>query len=274
MNITNLCATRIGSHAHRYLSEIPRTGTVVSVFQHGFNVLFNGDSDPGFVSIQTEGVPLHPWSIELTGTARAPEVGAPCFAKATLIRFDNGLCIDIVSAEVCELRIIPWTQEESALAKDRIPIIEQLRAKELAARVPDPFQPQIDAILERWKQSGSAADLLDLIGLGTGSTPNGDDLIVGILAGFAALGTAMLAGALRTAAIRQRTHPVSAQMIEAAIDGAFSQSLLDLANQLGQATSTTEQLRQCVEILANQGATSGTAMLVGFTAAYQWRSET
>jgi uncharacterized protein DUF2877 len=267
MNITSLRATRIGSHAHRYVSEKPRAGIVILVFRHGFNVLFNGDSDPGFVSIQTEGVPLHPWSIELTGTTRTPEVGAPCFAEATLIRFDNGLCIDIVSAEVCELRIMPWTQEESAHVQERIPIIEQLRAKELAARVPDPFQPQIDAILEGWRHSGSTDDLRGLIGLGTGSTPSGDDLIVGIVAGFAALGTTTLTGALRTTAIWQRTHPVSAQMLAAALDGAFSQSLRDLANQLGQAASTTAQLRQCVETLANQGATSGTAMLVGFTAA-------
>ena len=267
MNTTNLRATRIGSHAHRYLSEISRTGIVVSVFQHGFNVLFNGGSDPGFVSIQTERVPLHPWSIELTGITGAPEVGAPCFAEATLIRFDNEFCIDIVSAEVCKLRIMRWTQEEFAHVQERIPIIEQCLAKELATRVPDPFQPQINTILEHWRHSGSTDDLRGLIGLGTGSTPSGDDLIVGILAGFAALGMTTLTDALRTTAIRQRTHPISAQMLTAALDGAFSQSLRDLANKLGQAASTTAQLRQCVETLANQGATSGTAMLVGFTAA-------
>jgi len=62
-------------------------------------------------------------------------------------------------------------------------------------------------------------------------------------------------------------------MIEAAIDGAFSQSLRDLADQLGQATSTEALLRQRIETLADQGATSGSAMLVGFATAYGWQSQ-
>ena len=52
---------------------------------------------------------------------------------------------------------------------------------------PDPFQPQIDAILRRWHESGEADILLDLIGLGVGSTPSGDDVLVGILAGLSIL---------------------------------------------------------------------------------------
>ena len=273
MNITNLRATRIGSHAHQYLSERSRIGTVISAFRHGFNVQFSGDSDPGFVSIQTEEVLMHPWSIELVEPIRAPEAGVPCFSEASLLRFDSESCVDIVTAKVCELRITPWTQEEAARVQDRIPLIEEFLSTECSKQVPDPFQPQINAILEYWRQSDSADDLLGLVGLGAGSTPSGDDILVGMLAACSALETTTLARALRTADIRRCTHPASAQMIEAAIDGAFSQSLRDLADQLGQATSTEALLRQRIETLADQGATSGSAMLVGFATAYGWQSQ-
>ena len=71
MGVTDIKATRIGFHAYRYLSETSRTGSAISLFRHGFNVSFNEDSDPGFVSIQTNGAPLHPWAIE---AAAVPEV--------------------------------------------------------------------------------------------------------------------------------------------------------------------------------------------------------
>ena len=274
MNITNLRTARIGSHAHRYLSEIPRTGIVVSVFQHGLNVLFNGDSDPGFVSIQSPETPLHPWAIEIPNLARVPTVETAATVELDVIHFDNELTITIVTAGIRELRIKSWSKEEADLAQERIPLLGAFLQAGHRRRPTDPFQSQIEAILESWRQSGRANDLFGLIGLGSGSTPSGDDILVGMLAACSALGTTTLALALRTAGIRQRTHPVSAQMLGAVIDGAFPQSLRDLANQLGQAASTTEQLRQCVETLANQGATSGTAMLVGFTTAYSWQSET
>ena len=203
-----------------------------------------------------------------------PIVGATARVEAHEIRFDGTLALNFKQAEICELHIKIWTQEQAAHARNRKPVLEALLGKELAKRAPDPFQTQIDAILSSWRQSGRPKDLFDLIGLGSGSTPSGDDLVVGMLAACSALGTTTLALALGTAEIRQRTHPVSAQMIEAAIDGAFSQSLGDLASQLGQAASTEELLRQCVETIADQGANSGIAMLVGFTTAYSWQSKT
>lgn len=84
-----------------------------------------------------------------------------------------------------------------------------------------------------------------------------------MLAANSALGIATLARDLHTAGVRQRTYPASARWVEAAIDGAFSQSLRNPASQIGQAAQAEEQVRQCVEALADQGATSGTEMLVG-----------
>lgn len=286
MRITKLRATRIGFHAHQYLQATrsssdrvardARTGAVVSVFQHGFNVLFDEVSNPGLVSIQTKEVPLHPWSIGLTGTTRTPEVGAPCFAEATLIRFDNELCIDIVAAEVRKLRITPWAQEEADLAQERIPIIKGFLAQELATRAPDPFQTQIDTILSQWMKHGESAKLRDLIGLGSGSTPSGDDVLVSILLGLWALKAvspqaarhlATLRGSLHIEEIRGKTPLPSVQMIAAALDGAFPEVLCDLVSQLGQADVTDAEVQQCVERVGNLGATSGLSFLCGFVAA-------
>lgn len=69
-------STRIGGHAYRFLNAQPRAGRVVSTFRHGFNLLFDEEMDPGFVSVQTPKAPLHPWAVasELTGHIRVGEL--------------------------------------------------------------------------------------------------------------------------------------------------------------------------------------------------------
>jgi len=267
MSITTVQATRIGAHAFRYLSQAPRVGIVVSTFRHGFNVLFDEETAPAFVTLQTHDAPLHPWAIEICELASL-QVGANVRMELNQSQLRVGkAAVDLSQATVHTLRIKSWTEDEIARVQDRIPLVKALLAKELAQRPRDPFHREIDATLKRWRQRGNTDDLLGLIGLGTGSTPSGDDLIVGMLAAFAALGRTTLARFLQTTKIRQKTHSASAQMIEAAMDSAFSHSLLDLANQLGQGTSTREQIQQCIEAVASQGATSGAAMLSGFDAA-------
>lgn len=108
-----------------------------------------------------------------------------------------------------EARISPYTKEEGERALARLPLLQQFREEELSKRDSDPFQPQIDAMLKQWKKTGDPEDLLDLIGLGSGSTPSGDDVLVGMLVATAAFGETQLRHKLHSFEFRTQTHSVS-----------------------------------------------------------------
>ncbi|MCK5827306.1 DUF2877 domain-containing protein [Candidatus Bipolaricaulota bacterium] len=274
MSITKIAALRIGNCTHRYLTEKPRTGAVVSTFRHGFNVLFDEDSDPGFVSFQTQDVPLHPWGIaaEAVGHVR---VGDLAVVESNRIRFNSsGVAVDFSDADVDELSIPPWTQEEAARAQERISIIREILAKELAKRVPDPFQPQIDAILERWSETADPEVLSDLVGLGSGSTPSGDDMLVGLLAGFTAFGEVSSEAKVNLTILRQilhadksqRTTQPSAQMINAACTNSFPEPACCLLRVLGLPEGST-QLSSAIASVLSLGSLSGIAIVSGLLVA-------
>lgn len=270
MSITKITALQIGSCAYRYLTEKPRTGAVISTFRHGFNVLFDGDSDPGFVAFQTQDVPLHPWGIaaEAAGHVR---VGDLAVAESNRLRFNSsGVTVDFSDAAVHELSINSWTQEEAARAQERIPIIREILVKELAKRIPDPFQPQIDAILERLSETADPEVLLDLIGLGSGSTPSGDDVLVGLLAGFTAFGEVSSEAKVNLTILRQvlhvdkrqRTTRAAAQMIDAACTNSFPEPVCCLLRVLGLLEGNT-QLPAAIASVLSLGSLSGVALVSG-----------
>jgi len=276
MSITNIKATQMGAHAHRYLFSKSRTGDVVSAFRNGFNILFDEASNPGCVSFQTEEVPLHPWAIAAEAIV---EVRADALARAEANRIQFSPCdviIDLSDANVAELKIKPWTQEEGHRTQKRIPMVERFVAKELAARVPDSFQPQIDAILDQWMKNGGSDELLVLVGLGSGSTPGGDDVLVGILAGLSALRDlsyradrqlSRLHSTIHMEELQKTTPRPSAQMVIAALEGSFPEPLCDLAIQLKQANATHASILRCIKHVSSQGVTSGPSFLLGFMSA-------
>ena len=263
-------AKRIGGDVSRYLSEHTRTGTVISVFRNGFNVLFDKNFDPVFVSIQTGEVPLHSWAIatESASQVRADDL---VIAESNRIRFGlSDVIIDLSGATVAELRIRSWTREEAARGHRRMPLIDAFLQAERQRRSADPFQPQIDMILERWIETENSRELLDLLGLGSGSTPSGDDVLVGLLAGLTALGEVSGEVKANLESLRhalhednsQRTTQPSAQMIQAAGAGCFPEPLCHLLSNLG-VSCTDIQLRVAVENVLSLGASSGLSMLHG-----------
>ncbi len=273
--MTTIEAERIGGHVYRYLRERPRIGRVVSVFRHGFNMLFDEESEPGFVSVQTAAMPLHPWAVasEAAGRIRVDDLAV---TEADRIRFREGdVVMDLSAAEVEELKIKPYSSEEGERALSRWPILMQILEEERAKRVPDPFRPEIDAILKRWKESGDSNVLLDLVGLGTGSTPSGDDVLVGIFAGYTAFERisdvvqASLLGlrAALNAAEAQGTSLPSAQMLTTAAEGSVPEPTLAVLSAL--ATEFDREVRRATRSLALQGATSGLAMLAGVLRAFE-----
>lgn len=109
--------------------------------------------------------------------------------------------------------------------------------------------------------------LVDLIGAGPGTTPTGDDLIVGMLAGLRATGArdaADLIGSV-VAGLLDRTTRASRHELTAAINGRFSEALHGLVDALAQAATShactspaaPPSVTAAATRLATWGATSG-----------------
>lgn len=108
---------------------------------------------------------------------------------------------------------------------------------------------------------------IDLIGLGVGLTPSGDDYLVGLLAGLDATGDPArddLAAAI-VAHAPVRTTAAGAATLGHAAGGAFSERLHDLLVAL--AGGQLDDLEAPIQRVLAYGATSGGDTLVGLVAA-------
>jgi hypothetical protein len=116
------------------------------------------------------------------------------------------------------------------------------------------------------------AVLADVVGCGPGSTPAGDDVLLGVLAvltsphahaaGFRA------AQSLRSAVLPllPRTTDISGHLLRQAAHGWFSQDVHELVSAL-IGDSASQQLRETAHRLVETGGTSGADMCVGLLAA-------
>jgi len=275
MNTTNLRATRIGSHAYRYLQGT-RTGTVISAFRHGFNALFNTDSDPGFVTFQAQDMPLHPWAVVLPGESPVVEKGTICSAEMRSIRFKSGFIVSFAGATVAKLHIQSWNQEEAAHAlHNKLLIGNSIEAKKSSTK-PIQIEADILTILVRGRLPDDAQILVELVGRGSGSTPAGDDVLLGMLAALSALSTSSHQSRLELATLRGELHSVdlfkkttlsSAQMLNAAMSGSFPAPLCALVTDLKRLDIEDCELQQSIDRVLGLGATSGWFFLIGFMAA-------
>jgi len=265
-------ANRIGGAAFRYLADRPRCGRVASRFSGGVNLLF--EDGEAFVPLQTTAVPLHPWAIEILGEPlRLPEGTSVSAGGGELSLGDTR--IPLFDAQIEELSLPRLSEEEAAIARRNLPILARFVEEARKTRTPDPFQPQIDAIVDRWHETGDPGALLGLIGFGAGSTPTGDDVLVGILAGislFEGLGDRVeeALAQLRTGiqgTARVRTPLPSAQMLLAACGRSFPEPLLGLLGALASSSSEDDLLERA-ERVARLGHHSGIAILSGPIAAY------
>ncbi len=216
-------ATRIGGHAYRYLTARPRTGRVVSSFSGGINLLF--EHGKAFVPVQTASVALHPWAIEIEGQPLRFAEGTPVSVQPGQLSVENTQIV-LSEARIEDLQLPHSSATDVAIAKGNFLFLKQFVDKARKTPPPDPFQQQIDAILVRWHESGDPRMLFELIGLGAGATPSGDDVLVGIVAGLSLFESAddrveeamfqLRSGIQKTA--HARTPLPSAQMLHAACD--------------------------------------------------------
>ncbi len=110
-----------------------------------------------------------------------------------------------------------------------------------------------------------AGPLVRLIGAGPGSTPAGDDVVVGVMAALLATGHDHAATAIggRVISLLERTTSSSRMYLSAAADGRFAERVHELVRGLGDATSALSAARSAV----GWGATSGLDLLSGIVAA-------
>ena len=272
-----IAATRIGGHACLYLAAEPRTGRVASFFRHGLNVAFDDGGAATWVSVQSAAVPLHPWAVEVSAVPPNLEAG-------DLVKSDGegahlgASFLGLSGVRVDDLRIESYTPEEVERALLRLPLLEQFLAEARACHSPDAFQSQIDAILERWQATGDSSLLTGLVGLGIGSTPSGDDLLVGLAAGLVAFSMVSDKAGRRLQSVLSglrgeggsavaRTTPASQQALAAALEASFPEPLCLLVGDLGAHASDADRIRTSTSGVLALGASSGTNMVRGLCAA-------
>ena len=270
-------ARRIGRHAYEYLATCDRPGWVVGTFRSGLSLEFGQERNARVVVLQTPDTPLHPWAVEVEVLPRnlAPDDPVTCGKSILSIRhWRYGWNHEALR----RLEIAPYSEDQYQTARSRLPILtEALKAApepSSSAALENAFQEH----LEIWKKSRKTEHLALLAGLGTGSTPAGDDFLVGILAAWGALWAAVpqirsqyeeLWAVVDVIAAHGRTTKPSAQMLQAAADGAFPEPLFDLAHMLGAAETADEDLSQATARLLAQGATSGASMLQGLVTGFE-----
>jgi len=262
-------ATRIGGHAARVLSFGIRDGRVASTFRHGALLRFGGRSGPILISLQAPEAAFHPWAVEVEGVPGAPG-GTSVAVGQERIRWNDGTAIDLIGAPVDSLEIGPCTAEQARVASTRSPLLATFAGGRKERGSEDPLEIPILGILDAWAMSGDASKLSKLIGLGDGSTPAGDDVLVGVLAGLH-LGFRSspprerdrLEETLRSGL--DRTTLGSAQMLEAALDGAFPEPLRRLVYALREPGIDNERILARIQDVMRLGASSGRSMLLGLS---------
>lgn len=270
MNLDPLpSVTRMGSHAHHYLTAAPRSGVVASNFTGGINVLFDQGTTPRHIVVQHELIPLHPWAIEYNVPSNMA-VGTHCAATDNILQIGSNLTLKIQETEVCALSISPWSRREVHHAKQHLVRLKESLGKRLDTgfydRLADQFGRSARDLFD-----GDLEDLLqDITGLGEGSTPCGDDFIVGRLAICWALQTVPEHSSGEIAKIQApehweelmgRTPLPSAQMLRAAMDGSFSEAVFNVMQDLGQPDPSNADT--AILDLTSQGGTSGLATVAG-----------
>lgn len=135
----------------------------------------------------------------------------------------------------------------------------------LSSMSPDPIRRKAPS-LARQAIDGSVRteSLRAIVGAGPGTTPSGDDVLVGVLAGLRVLELDEQSAALvrGVTPLIPATTAASRHYLSAATEGRFGEHVHDLVTALAKGDSPAQTLRRA----AGWGATSGTDLLVGFIA--------
>ena len=282
-------AIHVGPDAWEWLTAADRSGRVGGCFRGGVNAVFGSEA---VVCLQSPAVPIHPWAL----VADLPWEELPEGAPVTVSRGELSIGRSVLPFEEAEVVSLTFHPPEHLVSleelQDRVALIEQLLAE-----TPDPFESEFDRafvrdrdrILAQWQETGDPDVLLDLIGRGPGTTPAGDDTLIGLLAGLEALAAV---APDRAASRLQGTHYVlqahslpplqatghkpqassptstlSAQLLASAAAGRFPFPVLEVQFAvLNRGAGMSRAVHSAGEALT-VGQTTGKATLTGLVAA-------
>jgi hypothetical protein len=146
-------------------------------------------------------------------------------------------------------------------------VVTPEQVAELDRRLPDPAACFAPGQLARLALEAGELDgcLAATVGAGPGTTPAGDDVICGVLAGLDLLGHAGAHARLGAAVapLLASTTRSSRHLLAAAAAGRYTEPLIGLATALASGRS----VRAALDALARWGASSGLDQAAGFAAA-------
>lgn len=264
-------------------SGVVHSGVVHSVFANSYNIAI---ADL-LVTVHGSNIPHTPTSVRVADPA-AHHL-APAVRPGQSVRMEQNLiqvagvggasyAVDMSQASVWSpdpARQITATQAQQAIA--RLTAAKQTHPLGGIASVPDledrVFALQrslLDQVESRTPERALIRAASELIGLGPGLTPSGDDFLVGVMAalargGGAAAFQAELEAISRAVAQReQTTSDVSRHYLRLAARGHFGQSLTELLDALTQSSSGEQD--RCIRQLLAIGSSSGADTLAGIAA--------
>jgi len=281
-NAKTLVATRLTSDVGARLRSL--AGRVRSV--HRAAIYLDVASPRSLVVIAVDDVGGVPGGILVTGIADLRETGIrPGMAVVPSAR---GVSIPAAAIEIDATNAIRWSATLPPAARLRptpeldrtVAVARRLAAAHacpggLAPAIPgtgreiDPWQARAAHLINRQLAALATGDAItaerltvELIGLGVGLTPSGDDYLVGLLAGLDATDDPIrheLASAI-TAQVDLRTTAIGAAALRHAAAGAFAERLHDMLIALARGSL---DLATAIERVMAYGATSGGDTLVG-----------
>jgi Protein of unknown function (DUF2877) len=276
-----MMASRIevwGSHAQRFAERHP-VAQVAAMFARSLHLEADGD----FLCLGDPSIGRGPLNAIVSGDAWAalgrmvPPVGSSVLIDRRSIRI-AGAAIDRTGAALWHPA--PWPTAPSprrmAEAVDELAQLcitgapEDGLARVVLVRAAGPgsalarvARSRVDR-LRAWLDGCGAAPPIDLLGLGPGLTPSGDDVLCGALVALRAVGRSGAADRLAATvavAAPTATSPLSGAFLRAAAEGLGAEPLHEIIREL--LSGRTEVLARRLEALGAIGHTSGWDALAG-----------
>jgi hypothetical protein len=291
---------KIISAANRALETLRRvrTGVVHSVFDHTFNLLVSGR----LVGVLSEDMPLNPIGLrsDIPGKRKMGDFGLrkrlPVLVEETRITIGGLLELDLHKVKVWKPRtkvFAPLTlrevQENLRLVKKEmgamegragfIPLLRRVEKLSLSilknaeglsnlCRRALPHILKLVSSIEKLDEGGLDKSVKNLVGLGPGLTPSGDDFLCGFLASFGWVLRSYRAERRRLEAVEGsvldhagRTSLLSRQLLEHAARGEVGERAEDFLSAL--LGDEGEDLRDLTFRVSKTGETSGADMMLG-----------
>jgi hypothetical protein len=219
----------------------PRAGRVLAV--HARSLLLERDADPPFLWLLAPGLSLAPRAC----TCSLDELGA---------RAGVELLLELEGAELWDPLWHPRSRRRLALPTPSAPLSTAV-------------QGRLD---ELGRQPADPARLAALLGLGEGSTPEGDDVLAGLRAAWQLrthLGDAVplaLLDELLDGVTAEQTHPLSLVGLRDARAGLYPEALARVLDAIGG----EGELGAALDGLAALGGSSGRAIAWGLWLGGRW----